>query len=319
MALKLDVSIDPAPLDIPSESGDILFSNHLALGLYPDSPELQFVNVKGDDLTLSFPVIMKGGVPGKRIVMPQYMPWVTMDFQKNPTLSTAKQTSVQRHVTSAIVKELDKHKPVLLELNFLPFYWLPFYWAGYEVKPRVSYRLETVNTTPEKLFSGFRENIRRQIKKSEKEQEIRLSGTYKTLFELNKASYERKGDDHPFDPGILEKLFTHLHRHETGQHIEVLNKDQKPVAAALFAWDAHQLYYLTGGVTESEKSSGAMARVLWEGIKIAHSKGLTFDFEGSMNKGIEQFFSAFGATAFTYFQVRKSNSKLYDLYQSIRS
>lgn len=319
MALDVQVTIDEKP--IPSEviPDDFLFAPGRLAQLYQGDEKLQFLNLKAPGIALSVPLHIHGGMPGKKILMPPYIPYYAIDVQINPTLSIARRTSVQRHIYTALAKKLDELNPALIELNFMPFYWLPFHWAGYEVRPRVTYRLETTPTTPQKIFSQFRDNIQRQIRKSTKENKVKEGSNNTALFALNRESYQRKGDYHPFDIEDLNQLFRVLKEDNCGKIIEIHDANDQVVAAALFAWDAVNLYYLTGGVLKSAKNSGAMAHVLWEGIQLARELGLTFDFEGSMNKGIEQFFSAFGATPFTYYQVRKSNSKLYDLYQSIKS
>lgn len=319
MALQLQVNIDSHPLQPQKGTGDFLFSADLAAHLNKGSSELKYLNIATPQFEQSIPIIFRAGFPGRRIIMPQYLPYFKLNSPSDPSLSVARSTSVQRHVSTAIAKALDDVKPVLIELNFLPFYWLPFHWAGYDVKPRITYRLETKQSTTDELLSGFRENIRRQIKKSVNEHSVVVSENSDALFDLNRESYQRKGDEHPFDPEILNRLNSFVGDHQCGQIIEIHNSEGKAIAAALFAWDNDRIYYLTGGIRESEKSSGAMARVMWEGIQLAHSKSRCFDFEGSMNPGIEQFFSSFGATPFTYYQVRKTNSKLYDLYQSFKS
>jgi hypothetical protein len=319
MALKVTTTIDKTPLQSQRDPGDFLFSPEWVQKLYQSEETIRFLNLKSDDFQLSIPLIVKGGMPGKRIVMPQYIPYFSADVQINPTLTTARKTSIQRHVSTALAKALDDLKPVLVELNFLSFYWLPFHWAGFDVKPRITYRLQTAHIRPQRIFAEFRDNIKRQIRKSEKQNKIVEAGNSSALFDLNKESYERKGDDHPFNSDLLHHLFNTLRDDNAGKILEVHNPEGKVIAAALFAWDAHFMYYLTGGVRESAKNSGAMAHVVWEGIQRSHHQNLTFDFEGSLNPGIERFFSSFGATPFTYYQVRKSNSKLYDLYQNIKS
>lgn len=318
MALQLQVDIAPRAIASENVTADFLFSAGLAAHLYPDHEKLQFLNIATPQFQLSIPLIVKNGLPGKRMMMPQYMPYFSLDFPQDESLSPARQTSVARHISTAIAETISAQKPILTELNFLPFYWLPFQWQGFEVRPRITYRLETFHTTPESLFNGFRDNIRRQIRKSEKHHSVSTAENSQTLFDLNRDSYQRKGDDHPFDPAILQRLHEYLKKNHCGEIFEIGDASGNAIAAALFAWDKNRLYYLTGGVRESDKSSGAMAHVLWEGIQLAHSKNLCFDFEGSMNPGIEKFFSSFGGTPFTYFQVRQSNSKLYKLYQNLR-
>lgn len=319
MALQLQVEISQNAIIPTGQKSGFLFDATMAVHLYPSSNELHFLNIETPQVKHAIPIIMKGGLPGKRIVMPQYMPYFSLDHLVGTTESQARKISIARHISTAIAECLSAEKPALVELNFLPFYWLPFHWKNFEVNPRITYRLETQNVHLQEIFGAFRENIRRQIKKSEKQHAVVAANNSQVLFELNRDSYQRTGDPHPFNPEILQSLHRYLSKNHCGELFEIHNHAEEPIAAALFGWDSERLYYLTGGVREAEKSTGAMAHVLWKGIQLAHEKGLCFDFEGSMNRGIEKFFSAFGGTLFTYFQVRQMNSKLYHLYQNIRS
>lgn len=254
-------------------------------------------------------------MPGKRIVMPALTPFYQLDFSALDSLKQTRSLSIQSHVVTALAGFIDKLNPALVELNFLPFYWLPFHHANFQVTPRITYRLDTAG---DDLFANLRGNIRRQIKKSQEIHQVIRGTNTQHLFALNKASYERTNDTHPFDAGHIQKLFTFLSENKRGEIIELTDANGTVTASALFAWDHTHLYYLTGGFRDDTQSSGAMSHVLWQGIQLAKEKQLTFDFEGSMNPGIEYFFRSFGATPLTYFQVRKSNSKLYELYQKVR-
>ena len=48
---------------------------------------------------------------------------------------------------------------------------------------------------------------------------------------------------------------------------------------------------------------------MWEAITLAKSKGLSFNFEGSMNKNIERFFTTFGSFPKPYMQITKTSNK----------
>jgi lipid II:glycine glycyltransferase (peptidoglycan interpeptide bridge formation enzyme) len=164
----------------------------------------------------------------------------------------------------------------------------------------------------------LRSNIQRHIKKSEKIHQLVDSTDAQLLFDLNKESYERKNQKHPFDFDILNRLCSYLLTSGKGRLIVAQNSHNQPIAAALFGLDTSHVYYITGGVLTDFKAEGAMSRLLWEGILWAKSQNLNFDFEGSMNQNIAQFFASFGAEPYTYYQFSKMNSKVYGLYKTIR-
>ena len=62
-----------------------------------------------------------------------------------------------------------------------------------------------------------------------------------------------------------------------------------------------------------------MPCLLWHAIKHAKTLGCTtFDFEGSMDPGVERFFRTFGATRKMYLQLTKNTSKVWKLKELLR-
>jgi Acetyltransferase (GNAT) domain len=89
-----------------------------------------------------------------------------------------------------------------------------------------------------------------------------------------------------------------------------VDEDGRQHAGAFFVWDAERLYYLVGGSDTALRSSGGMSLVIWDGIKLAGSLGLRFDFEGSMIEPIERFFRGFGGTPEPYLHVTHTSRRL---------
>jgi lipid II:glycine glycyltransferase (peptidoglycan interpeptide bridge formation enzyme) len=73
--------------------------------------------------------------------------------------------------------------------------------------------------------------------------------------------------------------------------------------------DLASSYYLLGGSDYSIKNINANAVLLWHAAKDALDSGRDFDFEGSMNEGIEHFFRSFGAKQTPYFRISKLSSR----------
>jgi hypothetical protein len=78
----------------------------------------------------------------------------------------------------------------------------------------------------------------------------------------------------------------------------------------LFVWDQERVYYLVGGNDPDLRSTGGSSLVLWDGIRLAGSLGLRFDFEGSMIKPIEKFFRGFGGPPEPYLHVTDTSRRL---------
>ena len=65
------------------------------------------------------------------------------------------------------------------------------------------------------------------------------------------------------------------------------------------------MYYLITCYAPAHKDSGAGALLVLEAIKLARQKGVAFDFEGSMIRGVANHYKQFGSTRTLYYSVEK--------------
>jgi hypothetical protein len=63
------------------------------------------------------------------------------------------------------------------------------------------------------------------------------------------------------------------------------------------------MYYLIPCYDQKYKDSGASALLVLEAIKLARQKGVAFDFEGSMIRGVANHYKQFGSTRTIYYSV----------------
>jgi lipid II:glycine glycyltransferase (peptidoglycan interpeptide bridge formation enzyme) len=89
------------------------------------------------------------------------------------------------------------------------------------------------------------------------------------------------------------------------QILSIRNADNEVLAAAYLVWDKHSMYYLIPCYDLKYKDSGASALLVLEAIKLARQKGVSFDFEGSMIKGVANHYKQFGSTQTIYYSVEK--------------
>ena len=82
------------------------------------------------------------------------------------------------------------------------------------------------------------------------------------------------------------------------------------LAMGFVAWDSATAYYLIGGRNDDFKNSGAMSLLFWNALNELKATVKSFDFEGSMIKGVENYFRSFGAVQKGFFEITKINSPL---------
>jgi hypothetical protein len=85
--------------------------------------------------------------------------------------------------------------------------WLPFYWAGFSQTTRYTYRLTDISAE-ETLWSGFRDNIRRDIRKAEGRFGLRVRSDLglDTFLRLHVQTFSRQEKQLPYSETLVKEL-----------------------------------------------------------------------------------------------------------------
>jgi lipid II:glycine glycyltransferase (peptidoglycan interpeptide bridge formation enzyme) len=158
----------------------------------------------------------------------------------------------------------------------------------------------------EALWNDVNTNIRRNIQKAKKKYGLKVQRgmDVATFIAMNKQVYIRQGLK-PYHLEILERLITTTIARDQGQIWAAFDADGQLHAAVFVIWQDDCAYYIAGSSNTQFRKSGGMALALWQAIGDVSQYTNTFDFEGSMVKGIEHFFREFGAKQMSYFSIYK--------------
>jgi hypothetical protein len=187
--------------------------------------------------------------------------------------------------------------------------WLPFYWRGFRQTTHYTYVLQDL-TDPDRLWAGFRDNIRREIRKAQKQVTIRSDLSLDEFWILMEKTFKRQNLKPPYPREAVERL--DLACDQRGQKKIFCAEDSAgQIHAAIYiVWDDQSAYYLMGGGDETYRRSGATSLLMWEAIQFAATVTRKFDFEGSMLQPVERFFRSFGAVQMPYFRISKVQSPI---------
>lgn len=187
--------------------------------------------------------------------------------------------------------------------------WLPFYWKGFQQTTRYTYVIEDL-VDHEAIWDGFRENIRREIRKATKMVTIRDDLGLDIFLDLNQKVFWRQGKPLPDGREFIERLDSACAARNCRKIFFGEDAKGRVHAAVYIVWNEKSAYYLMGGGEPELRNSGATSLCMWEAIKFSSTVTRSFDFEGSMLESVERFFRAFGAKQKPYYQVSKFNSPL---------
>jgi hypothetical protein len=197
---------------------------------------------------------------------------------------------------------------------------LPMIWEGFEDIKRFTYLLD-LSLKLEQIQANFRDNIKKQIKKAEKQIQVNETNSACNLKVAFESTFKAQNSDSPIDDvAIFERIATYIQKYECGKILEAKDDKGNLHASSCIVWDANQAYYLIGGAMQEFKNSGAMSLLLWQGIQLAKNKGLNhFNFEGSSISAIEKYLRGFGGELISFSCLYKSNSSSLKLAKKIIS
>lgn len=169
------------------------------------------------------------------------------------------------------------------------------------------------------IFNRLHEDHRRKVRKAEKSLEIKNEpDMLEPLWNYQNATLQQKDVAMHFSLSQLKKLYKVCEEHACTA-LWVAKKDGNVQAIVWQVWDGERAYYLVGGKSPDIADNNAMTGLLWHAIAHAKELGLqSFDFEGSMDNGVERFFRNFGATRTLYLTLKKNKSTIWKLKEMVR-
>lgn len=223
-------------------------------------------------------------------------------------LSKENELSFKRKVLSQLEEQLPKTDRFITQTDFDFDYWLPFYWKGYQQSIRYTFIMDTEKSM-ETIYGGFKPSIKKLIKKAEGNFTISKGNSPEEIYALYKTDYERKGIEVSFSQNDITRIDNALNPEDKRIILQASDPKGKVIAAYYILIDHQYMHYIFGAVEHAQRNSGVMSLLMWEAIQIAKNNQLKFNFGGSMNKNIEQFFSGFRGELTPYYRITKTSNK----------
>ncbi|MCW3076076.1 MAG: hypothetical protein JWO32_685 [Bacteroidetes bacterium] len=239
------------------------------------------------------------------IKLPPYTPHCGLFFTTQST-NRSSQNNFTKEIISEVCTYFSSLKSALTVLAF-PSYIIdlqPFIWEKYKVVPNYTYRIDLTRTL-ENIQSNFDSKNRNVINKAIKEnviiEENRLGK--KELYTFFNTSLNTT-DANVYEKE-LENIFNEFSDSSNSFSMEA-RKGSELLGVVFCIYDKKVCYYLLGGVNKSSGIQGVNNLLVQKSIEKAKALGcVTFDFEGSMLKGVEKFFRSFGPDLVPYYTVNK--------------
>jgi hypothetical protein len=165
---------------------------------------------------------------------------------------------------------------------------------------RSNYVLD-LSASYEELYTNYRENIQRNIKKA-----FQLGCTAKISIEVEEviklALAQMRSNDKDADEnaGKFRRLYSILEQKQMAATYGILSDKGEIISSAVFFYSHGRAYYILVGNHPNGRTIGASHALIDAFIKDHAGQKLLLDFEGSDFRNLAFFYSSFGAKLETY-------------------
>lgn len=182
--------------------------------------------------------------------------------------------------------------------------WLPFRWRGYTAIPRYTYMVEDTSDL-DTMWKNMDKKCRRLVLKGQENGELDPDIGFDEFWDEHAKVFGKQGLSVPFSRELFCRLYKATQEHGCGQFL-CMREQNGHVASLVFeVWDERSMYSLVGGSIPEFSQLETYHAVRWEAMRMAHKKGLMFDFEGSVIRRIAHSVRGYGAVPKPYFRIRK--------------
>lgn len=182
---------------------------------------------------------------------------------------------------------------------------------GFDIYQRKNYVLD-LDRTYETIYTGYRENIRRNIRKAEQmgcKPVIDFDVERLIVLAVEQMrNYDRESSE---NTDRFRKLYRYLHERQQAITYGILSDRDELIASCAMVFSHNRAYYLLVGNHPNGRTIGASHALIDAFIRDHAEKKMLLDFEGSDIRNLAFFYSSFGAVEENYAAVKLNRLPLY--------
>ena len=170
--------------------------------------------------------------------------------------------------------------------------------------PRYTYVVEDTSSI-DGMWEAMDRKCRKLIKRGKRNGTLDTEISFDDFWTEHAKVFAKQSLPVPFSRSMFKNLYDACVAHDCGQLL-CMRTSEGHVASVVFeVWDERSMYSLVGGSVPEYQSLDTYHALRWEAMKLAHEKGLMFDFEGSVIKRITRSVREYGGSPKIYFRIRK--------------
>lgn len=276
--------------------------------------------LKGDRIEGAMPFLVRRRVGMVYVLQPQLTQYSGPHYCYPDGLSDAERVAFEHRVGRTLLRQLDAYKPIYVMQHCSPQItnWLPFYWDGFGQTTRYTYRLNDIGDSG-RLFAAFdRDERQKKIRRLEGETQVRFDMTAAEFARFHRRYWQSKGERDLLDESFIVRVCESAVARRQGVIASLCDQEGQLLAARFAVFDSRCAYTLMSALEPSRYRNGYTETLVWGLLQWLADKTKAFDFEGSMDEGIEHFYRSFGAVQTPYFELSRCRHSWFRLLLALR-
>lgn len=282
----------------------------------PDNPAEQSV----DNIIGALPFLMGSRLGMSFVLQPQLTQYNGPFYRYPDALNEMRRLSFEQKVCDQLIAQLKDLRLAYFNQNFSPSItnWLPFYWQGFSQTTRYTYRINDLSR-PDEVFANFDHSKRqRHI--------LKLAPLYTTDESLSPldfanfhvAYWQSRGQRDLLSHDFIVRICQTAIQRRQGLILGLRDSEGVLRAARFVVWDSCCAYSLLSALHPEHYDNSLSALLFWYIFQRLSNATKAFDFEGSMDPGIEYSYRSYGAVQTPYFQITMCRNPLFQILLKIK-
>ncbi len=189
---------------------------------------------------------------------------------------------------------------------------------GFIKAERITYQI-ALGATEAELFHNLDGKRRNDIRKATADLRVESAPLNVHDFsEWQQKMFDTKKVKNPYGLLMLESVFQAAKQHRASLSLSAFDEQGNCYGAIWLLYNQEVMYYMLSATHPQHRHRGAISLLIWHALVKANKMGLKiFDFEGSQDPGISEFFRKFGGQQKKYYSFEKTSAPLWKLKRKI--
>ncbi len=254
------------------------------------------------------------------IIPPQLTPFSGPCFLLPSDLGAERRRAAERELTKELLEQVEGLHAAFFQQSLSPTVtdWLPFHWRGYRQTTRYTYRLNDISDSS-RLFAAFdRDERQKKIERYDPLTTLDTDIDPADFARFHHRYWQRRGQRDLLSEEFIERVCRTALGRKQGLLAGLRDEEGALAAVRFVVYDDRCAYSLLSALDADHYRNGYTETLIWKVLQTLGGRTKAYDFEGSMEEGIEHFYRSFGGEQTPFSQITRCDSKLFALLMKLK-